>query len=122
MHPVGRVKSQYTIHRLQRSRLITSVVCTIVDRNMSKQGKTDEEDDSNEILGGLFSIKTPGKNLNNTILHQRDCTREQSCVKYSNEEDLQMLYESIKNCFVSRNSSGDQKLAGDELSEDGTNM
>ena len=122
MHPVGRVKSQYTIHRLQKGRLITSVVCTIVDRNMPKQGKTDEEDDSNEILGGLFSIKTPGKNLNNTILHQIDCTREQSCVKYSDEEDLQMLYESIKNCFVSRNSSGDQKLADDELSEDGTNM
>ena len=55
------------------------------------------------MIGGLFALRSRGNELekmNKTMLHQRDCSRDAFQVSYLSEDDVQMLCESIKDCFV----------------------
>ena len=55
------------------------------------------------MLGGLFAVrsqKEERERMNRSILHQKDCSRDLAQMSYSSEDDMQMLYESIKDCFV----------------------
>ena len=71
------------------------------------------------MIGGLFAVRSRKielEEMNNSALHQRDCSRDTIQVPYSSEDDVQMLYESIRGCFVT-GKWGESKAA---LDDDGT--
>ena len=55
------------------------------------------------MLGGLFAVKARERKieqLNQSIMHQRDCTRDLNYATYAETNDEEMLFESIRDCFV----------------------
>ena len=82
---------------------------------------TDEQASEEDMLGGVFSIKLREReqeNFNKSILHQRDSSRGPNNGGVLNEtDDLEMLFESIKDCFVtgkwSANENAETLLAAD---------
>ena len=56
----------------------------------------DSDDSDEEAVGGLFKMKTQAKNLENRVMHERDCSK----VLVEDPRDWQELLADIKDCFV----------------------
>ena len=70
------------------------------------------------MIGGLFAVRSRKielEEMNKSVLHQRDCSRDTMQVSYPSEDDAQMLYESIRDCFV----TGKWSEPKAELDDDG---
>ena len=78
------------------------------------------------MIGGLFALRSSESELekmNKSLLHQRDSSREGIQASFPSEDDSQMLFESIRDCFVTRkwrdaNVTFDD--GDDDYNEDGT--
>ena len=73
------------------------------------------------MIGGLFAVRSRKielEEMNKSVLHQRDCSRDTMQVSYSSEDDAQMLYESIRDCFV----TGKWNEPKAEMDDDGKYM
>eukprot|EP00794_Sanderia_malayensis_P010984 gene10984-12147_t len=93
----------------------------IYDEGALKSDAGLEEGGEDEMLGGVFSIKArkmDEKKAEQSLLHQRDCSRENYAASLVESNDTEMLFESIKDCFVTGKWSADEDaetlLANDE--------
>ena len=85
----------------------------------------DRSDKDEDMIGGLFAVRsseTELEKMNKSLLHQRDCSREGIQTSYPSEDDSQMLFESIRDRFVSRNWRDANKTFddGDDYEDSGT--
>lgn len=72
-------------------------------RNESEKDNAENEDDSEDMIGGLFAVRSHENELeqmNKSVLHQRDCSRDAAPVTFTSGDDAEMLAESIRDCFV----------------------
>lgn len=74
-------------------------------------------DDSEDMIGGLFAVRSHEnelKKMHKSVLHQQDCSRDSMPLIFSADDDLQMLCESIKDCFVTGKWTDSHEQLDDE--------